>query len=213
VGEGWTSVRLDEIEPIPVAGGLLWQPLRRTLGVQAFGVNAYVASQVGADVVEEHSERRLRHEEVYVVLTGRATFTLDDETLDAPAGTVLFVRDPDVRRHARAEEEGTSVLAIGGRPGEPYSPSAWEWYFAAERYRESRDYDAALALMQEALERFPDHAGTLYSLACWEAMAGRRDEALEHLRRAVELEPDVRRYATTDADLDAIRDDPRFPAG
>ena len=205
-------MRLEEIEPIPVAGRLLWRPLRRTLGVQAFGLNAYVAPEAGADVVEEHSERQLRHEEVYVVLAGRATFTLDGDTLDAPAGTVVFVRDPEVRRYARAQAPGTSVLAIGGRPGEPYSPSAWEWYFAAERHRESRDYDAALALLYEALERFPDHVGTLYSLACWEAMAGKRDEALAHLRRAVELQPDVREYAAKDADLDAIRDDPRFPA-
>ena len=115
MAEGWKSVRLDEIEPISVVGGtLLWRPVRRTLDIGAFGINAYVAPNVGDDVVEEHTERSLGHEEVYVVLSGRATFTLDDETLDAPAGTLVFIRDVDVRRHARAEEPGTSVLAIGG---------------------------------------------------------------------------------------------------
>ena len=91
---GWQSVRLDEIEPISVVGGtLLWRPVRRTLDVGAFGINAYTAPNAGDDVVEEHTEETLGHEEVYVVLSGRATFTLDGETLDAPAGTAVFVRD------------------------------------------------------------------------------------------------------------------------
>ncbi len=85
--------------------------------MQAFGINAYVAANAGDDVVEEHTESSLQHEEVYVVLTGRATFQLGDEELDARAGTVVFVRDPELKRHARAEEPGTSVLAIGGKVG------------------------------------------------------------------------------------------------
>ena len=116
--DGWQSIHLDEIEPIPVVNGtLLWRPVRRALDIGAFGINAYVAPRAGDDVVEEHTESSLGHEEVYVVLSGRATFTLDDETLDAPAGTVVFIRDADVKRHARAEEPDTSVLAVGGRRG------------------------------------------------------------------------------------------------
>ena len=115
MAEGWKSVRLDEIEPIAVDGGkLLWRPLRRTLDVEAFGINAYVAPNAGDDVVEEHTEKTHMHEEIYLVLSGRATFTLDGETLDAPAGTAVFIRDPGVKRHARAEEPDTAVLAVGG---------------------------------------------------------------------------------------------------
>src|SRR5437899_12473905 len=92
VAQGWRSVRLEEIEPIPVVGGtLLWRPLRRTLDVGAFGVNAYTAPSVGDVVVEAHTEESLGHEEIYVVLSGRATFKLDEETHEAPAGTVVFV--------------------------------------------------------------------------------------------------------------------------
>ena len=117
----WASIRLEEIEPIPVVGGtLLWQPVRRTLDIGAFGINAYVAPNAGDDVVEEHTEEALGHEEIYVVLTGRATFTLDDETLDAPTGTVVFVRDPKVKRHAQAMEPDTAVLAVGGPRGGAY---------------------------------------------------------------------------------------------
>jgi hypothetical protein len=51
-----------------------------------------------------------------------------------------------------------------------------------------------------------------YQLACWEALAGRSDEALEHLNRAVELGGEkFRTYASDDEDLDSIRSDPRFP--
>jgi tetratricopeptide (TPR) repeat protein len=213
VGAGWQSVRLDEIEPIAVVGGkLLWRPVRRTLDVGAFGINAYVASAAGDDVVEEHTESQLGHEEVYVVLEGRATFTLGEETLDAPAGTVVFIRDPAVKRHARAEEPGTAVLALGGPRDAAYEPSAWEDYFAAERHRNAGDYDAYADELVEALARRPDHPGTLYNLACAEALAGRDDDALEHLRRAIELRPELAEYAQEDEDFAALRDRPDWPA-
>jgi len=210
--ERWQSVRIDEIEPITVAGGLQWRPLRRTLGIEAFGINAYVAPKAGDDVVEKHSEANLRHEEMYVVLSGRATFTLDDDTVDAPAGTVVFIRDPEVTRHARAEEPGTAVLAIGGKPGEAYSPSAWEWYFYAERFRSSEDWEGAIAFLEEGAERYPDHPGMLYALGCFEALAGRPDDALAHVRRAVELHAGFADWAQKDDDLASIRDLSGFPA-
>ena len=106
------------------------------------------------------------------MIVGHATFTLDGEEIDAPQGTVVFIRDPKVRRSAVAVEPGTTVLAIGGVPG-VHTPSAWEWYFEAEKYRESGDHAAALELLGDAQERFPDHAGVLYSLACWQSLAGR----------------------------------------
>jgi mannose-6-phosphate isomerase-like protein (cupin superfamily) len=206
VSDRWTSLRVDELPSIKVAGDLRWKPVRRTLGIEAFGMNAYTGEKPGDDVVERHSEETLRHEEVYVVLSGRASFELDGETLDAPAGTIVFLRDPATRRYARAAEPGTTVLAVGGKPGEPYTPSAWEWYFEAERFRDPLDPEAALRLMDEANERFPGHAGVVYSTACWLALAGRDDEALESLRRAVELEPRAREWAASDDDLVSIRD-------
>jgi uncharacterized Ntn-hydrolase superfamily protein len=40
-GDRVKVVRIQEIEPIPVVGGeLQWRPLRRTLGIEAFGINA-----------------------------------------------------------------------------------------------------------------------------------------------------------------------------
>ena len=210
--DGWRSVLIDEIEPISVIDGtLLWRPVRRALDIGAFGINAYIAPNAGDDVVEEHTERSLGHEEVYVVLSGRATFTLDGEALDAPAGTLVFIRDVDVRRHARAEEPGTSVLAIGGPRDAAYEPSAWEDYFAAERHRTAGNYDAYLAELTDALERRPDHPGALYHVACAEALAGRADDAVEHLRRALEVRPELAEHARADEDFASLRDRPDWP--
>jgi len=214
VASGWQSIRLDEIDPIPVvAGTLLWRPVRRALDVGAFGINAYTAPNAGDDVVEEHTESTLRHEEVYVVLTGHATFTLDDETLDAPAGTVVFVRDPLVKRHARADEPGTQVLAVGGPRSEAYEPSPWEDVFAAEPARAAGDYEAYAAALADALERRPDHPATLYNLARAEALAGRADDAIAHLRRALELRPELKEHAQKDEDLVSLRELPGWPSG
>jgi hypothetical protein len=206
VPEGWQAVHLNEIEPISVVGGaLLWRPVRRTLDVGAFGINAYAAPDIGDVVVEEHTETALGHEEIYVVLTGRATFTLDGETLDAPAGTVVFVRDPAVERTAHAAEPDTSVLAVGGPREGSYEPSPWEDFFAAERHRAAGDYDTYAAELAAALERRPDHPATLYNLACAEALAGRPEVALVHLRRALELRPDLGDLAREDEDLASVR--------
>jgi tetratricopeptide (TPR) repeat protein len=212
VERGWQSVRLDEIDPIPVvAGTLLWRPLRRTLDIGAFGINAYTAPNAGDDVVENHTEKMLGHEEVYVVLSGRATFTLDEETLDAPAGTVVFVRDPAIRRHARATEPDTSVLAIGGPRAAAYEPSVWEHAFFAEKHRAVAEYEAAAAEISVGLERHPDDPGLLYDLGCAEALAGRPEDALEHVRRALELRPEFLDHAQKDPDLVSLRELPGWP--
>lgn len=210
---GWRSVRLDEIELIPVVGGtLLWRPVRRTLDIGAFGINAYVAPNAGDDVIEEHTEQSLGHEEVYVVLSGRALFSLGEETLDAPAGTIVYLHDPGVRRHARAEEPNTTVLAIGGPRGGAYEPSAWEDYFVAERHRVAGDFDAYANELEDVLVKRPDHPATLYNTACAEVLAGRTDAALTHLRRALELKPEWSDMAQKDEDLASLRDQPGWPS-
>jgi tetratricopeptide (TPR) repeat protein len=213
MADTWGSLRLDEIDPIPVVNGtLLWRPIRRTLDIGAFGINAYVAPEAGVDVVEEHTESALGHEEVYIVLSGRATFTLGDDELDAPTGTVVFIRDPAVKRHARAEEPGTQVLAVGGRRGEGFEPSPWEDFFAAEPLRAAGEYDTYVAALASALVKRPDHPATLYNLACAEALAGRADDALAHLRRALELKPEWAEMAQKDDDFASVRDAPDWPA-
>ena len=200
---GWRSVKLDDVEPIPLEPeGILWRPLRQLLDVEAFGINAFVAPNAGDDVVDEHNEEMLSQEEVYIVLSGRATFTIDHEILDAPAGTVVFVHDPAVTRHARAEEPRTAVLAVGGPRGAVYEPPAWE----AERHRAAGDFDAYADELAAAVAQRPGHPGLLYVLAGAEALAGRPDAAIGHLRRALELRPSLAEAARENEDLASIRD-------
>jgi mannose-6-phosphate isomerase-like protein (cupin superfamily) len=126
------TARIDEIEPLDL-NGVRWRPLRRTLGVRAFGVNVMEAD-AGAAVVHEHDETESgagaqRHEELYVVLAGAAEFTVDADTVAASAGTLVFVPDPAARRGARALADGTRLLAIGGPVDEAYRPPPWEAWF------------------------------------------------------------------------------------
>jgi hypothetical protein len=207
----WEAARFDELESLAGPGTLRWKPVRRHFGITAHGINAYTADEVGQDVVEDHTEERLGHEELYVVLAGRATFRLDDEEVDAPAGTAVFVRDPAVRRAATAAEAGTTVLAIGGRPGS-HEISVWEYSFAAYGLLAADKVDRGLAVLQEGLDAKGEEARLLYDMACLEARSGRTDQALDHLARAVELDPRYAGYAADDSDLDPLRGDPRFPA-
>jgi len=185
--------------------------VRRTLGIRAFGINAYTADEAGKHVVEEHSELQLLHEEVYVVIAGRAQFTLGDDEVVAGPGTLVCVRDPETKRAAVALEPGTTVLAVGGRPGEAYEPSAWEWAFAASPHRDGGDYGTGLAIVREGLEESGNPV-LHYHVAYYEALNGNRDGALEHLRRAVEHRPEVRARAREDEDFASLRDDPEFLA-
>jgi tetratricopeptide (TPR) repeat protein len=126
--------------------------------------------------------------------------------VDAPEGTAVFISEPKVRRSAIAREAPTTVLAIGGKPGEPYEPSAWEWYFAADPLIREARYDEAIALLEDGLEQKGEQPGIVYTLACAEALAGHRDAALGYVRRAIELEPRYREHARGDADLVSIHD-------
>ena len=205
------TVRLDDIEGVPVFGSLVWKPVRRTLGVTAFGINAYTAARAGDEVVEDHTEAQLGHEEIYAVVSGHAIFTVDGEQVDAPAGTLVFLDDPAQRRSAVAREPGTTVLAIGGVPGR-HEVSPWEYFFPALPYVGAGDYDTARTMLEEAIAERPDFPALHYALACVEARAGNRARALDELATSVAAAERFRACAQTDTDLDSIRDDPRFPA-
>jgi quercetin dioxygenase-like cupin family protein len=128
------SVRVAQIHEVPAADapveGLTWHPVRRHLDIRPFGTNAYTAAAAGDLVIEPHDEDEF--EELYVVVSGAAEFTVDDETFVAPAGTLVLVTPPS-HRVARATEPGTAILAVGNVPGKAYEVSEWEdrWLGAA----------------------------------------------------------------------------------
>jgi quercetin dioxygenase-like cupin family protein len=202
-------VHLDELERLPVDDeGLLWRPLRRRIGLEAFGSNAWTGAKTGDRVVEEHKEED-GHEELYFVATGRATFTLGDEEIDAPPGTAIFA-PPGTKRGAIAAEPETTVLVFGAKPGVPHEISEWEDTFSAYAYLKLGDEKQGRKAIESALER--DTWRSHYHAACFESLTGNPDRALEHLLRAVELDAKAREWAQDDRDLDSIRDRPEFPA-
>jgi tetratricopeptide (TPR) repeat protein len=201
---GYEIASLTGVESVPGPGTLRWTPLRKHFGITAFGINAYTAAEAGQDVVEEHTEERLGHEEVYVVVSGRATFVLDGEEHDVPAGSAVYLRDPTVKRFARAEEPGTTVLAIGGKPGQ-HEISAWEYFFAAYPKADAGDFEGALAELDAGLEQKPGYAPLFYHRACILSRAGRLDEARDFLDRALAGDPELKRWADEDEDLAPLR--------
>ena len=215
MSERWVVRRLEDIGDFVDEERARWFPIRIELDINAFGVNAWRATEPGQELIEEHDEvggSAGRHEELYVVLSGHATFTVDGETVDAPAGKLVFVRDPALKRAARADEAGTTVLVAGGKRGEPFSISPWERQSEGLRFFATKEYERAVEFFERMHREEPDQAGVLYNLACAESLLGRTDEALGHLERSIALQPRFRDAAQTDSDFDPIRADPRFPA-
>ena len=209
---GYEVAHVDELDVMPVNNGeFVWRPVRRRFGITAFGTNAYSAEKAGQRVLEEHHERD-GHEEMYVVLRGRATFTLGDDEVDAGPGTLVFVR-PGTRRGAIAAEDATFILAVGAKPGVVFEPSLWEDVFAAYSYAEQGDLERGRTLVQEAIERAPDAWQGYYNSACIEARFGDADAAIAQLQRSVELDAvATKKAAASDSDLDSIRSRPDYPA-
>jgi cupin domain len=117
--------------------------------LEAFGAAGFVGREPGDLVVEPHTEEEGRgHQELYVVLRGAARFTLDGETLDASAGTLIVV-EPHVHRGAVAIDADTAVLAFGGPP--TFVPAGHE-YMARVR----GDKLAARRWLDEAVAREPE---------------------------------------------------------
>lgn len=204
------TIHLDELESIPGPGSLTWRPVRATLGIRAFGCNAYTAAKAGDDVVEPHTEDpTLAHQELYFVAAGRATFTIDGEEYDAPTGTYVFIPDPASHRHAVAAEPQTTVLSFGGPP--TFEPSAWEWSFRAGPLIRT-DPRRAREILTEGLDARPQSPGLLYDLACLDAIEGDRDAAVAGLRLALQKRPELAESARNDDDLASLRGDPDFEA-
>ncbi len=187
-----------------------WSPLRKHLGVQSFGVNAWTASEVGGELIGEHDEVPSGHEELYLVVSGRASFTVDGEEIDAAPGTVVFVADPAVKRKAVAAEAGTTVCAVGGKPGEAYRPRSWEVNAAVFALFGKEQFTDAKDMLLDALEQYDDRGALLYNLACAEARLGDPEAAFGYLERGVAERPDLAQLARRDDDLASLQDDPRF---
>jgi tetratricopeptide (TPR) repeat protein len=206
---GWKAAHLDEIEEFDDAG-CHYRPVRLHLGLSAFGASVWTARSADDLVINEHDPGDpTADQELFLVVRGHAVFELDGERVDAPSGTFVSA-SPGIRRRATAKEPETAILLIEGTPGNGYEPRGWElWAPLAPMYDAGRYTEVADAL-RNAVEAHPEYGMLFFNLACCESMTGNRTEALDHLRRAIELAEEFRDDARSDADLDAIRDEPGF---
>jgi tetratricopeptide (TPR) repeat protein len=216
VDKGYVFAKLDELEAAPLTApgatddGRRRYDVRRRLDITSFGVQAFRAPD-GIDVIREHDETLLGEagqEELYIVLGGTATFVIDGESVEAPAGSLVHVQ-PTAKRKATANEEETTILVVGGTSGKAYEPSPEEAAEAFAAYN-AGDYETALAKQLVVIEKRPEDPVAHFNAGCFAARAGHADEAIEHLRRAVEINERVKELMATDEDLDSIREDQRF---
>jgi tetratricopeptide (TPR) repeat protein len=203
-------VKLEEIEEIS-DGRVPWRPIRHHFRINSFGVNAFTGANAGDRIINEHDEadEHDRQEELYLVHSGRARFELDGEQVDAPTGTLVYA-EPGVKRTAFAEEPGTTLIALGGVPGKAYEAGGWEVWMPFQKLYVEGKYDEAADRARPAVEANPEYAGPLYNLACVESLAGRKDDAIKHLRMSLERSDQFRSMAAEDSDFDPIREEPAF---
>ena len=208
MSDGYEILSLDEVETAPHRGSNL-VPVRYLLGYRAAGVNAW-RGDAGEQLIPPHEEDS-GNEELYVVVNGRAAFTVGEETVDARSGTLVFV-PAEVHRTAVAEEHGTIVFVVGATIGEAFDGGGWDTFAVADGLRQAGRIDESRAVMAKAMADRPEMWALPYNAACLEALSGNTDEALDWLRRAMELAPadEIGPYLREDSDLDSLRDDPRF---
>ena len=200
-------VHVDEVESLPLAHlGLQWKPVRHALDVSAFGINAYHAPNAGDPVVEEHADE---HQELYLVLRGRARFRSGDDEFDAPAGTFVLFESKE-HRVALAAEADTVVVAIGAE-ARRFEPSGWEYAFRGKALFDLGRVDEARQAVEEGLRAHPGRADLLYGRACLEAADGGREAAFATLREAAGTFPGVLEWAQQEEVFAPLRDDPAFP--
>jgi quercetin dioxygenase-like cupin family protein len=112
----YTIVQAADVEPAFGA----FRKMRAALGVEGFGINQ-VELPAGASG-REHDETSSGQEEVYVVLSGAGRMTVDGEDVPLRAGTWLRI-DAGSTRLPTAGPDGMTFIAVGGPPGQAYTPS------------------------------------------------------------------------------------------
>ena len=216
VEKGYILARLEELEASPLVApdatddGRRRFDVRRKLDITGFGVQGFSAPS-GIDVIRSHDEMLLGEagqEELYIVIDGAATFEIDGETIEAPAGTLVHVQ-PTATRKATATDDEATILVVGGTPGKAYEPYPEEAAEAFAAYN-AGDYETALAKQLVVVEKRQSDPVVHFNAGCFAARAGHADEAIGHLGRAVEINDRIKELIATDEDLDSIRDDKRL---
>ncbi len=206
----YAIARLDEIDPLP-DGRYRYQPVRHHLGIQGFGVTAWVGAAAGDPIINEYDEDSEPAEELFIVLSGRAIFEVDGEKVEAAVGTLVFTAQ-GARRTAVAADPSTTILVVDGTPGKAYDASGWELWAPLRPLYDKGEHAKLRARLEDLIAANPQYPMLVYNLACSESLSGRTAEAIDHLRRAVGASEKFRADARKDSDFDPIRGEPSFKA-
>jgi hypothetical protein len=206
----YAIARLDEIDELP-DGSYRYRPVRHHFGITGFGVTAWVAARAGDPIINEYDEDSAPSEELFVVVSGRATFDLDGEQVEATPGTLIYT-EPGTQRTAVAVEPATTVLALDGTPGKAYNATGWELWAPLRPLYDGHDYAELSARLRELIAANPEYPMLVYNLACSESLSGHASQAIEELRRAITASEKHREDARNDSDFDPIRSEPMFKA-
>jgi mannose-6-phosphate isomerase-like protein (cupin superfamily) len=123
-GSGWKVAAIDEIPPVKDDWPATWKSVRHHFGITSFGVNA-VTKDEDKVLIPEHDHAETGEQELYVVLAGEATATLDGEQVQVPAGSAVGV-EGGTRRKFESAASPTTLMVIGGTPGQAYEIGEWE---------------------------------------------------------------------------------------
>ncbi len=122
--KGWQTADIHDIPPIKESWGKSWHSIRHYFGISGFGVNAATKNK-GESLTPEHDETKSGQQELFIVTEGKAEFCVAGKSFVGMPGCLVFV-EPHIRRSAKAVDSPTSLLMIGGAPGQAYKIGAWE---------------------------------------------------------------------------------------
>ena len=205
---GYAVARLDEIDAL-ADGQYRYRPVRHHFGITSFGVTAWVGAAAGDAIINEFDEGSEPAEELFLVVSGRAVFELEDKQVEASPGTLVYT-SPGTRRTAVAAEPATTILAFDGSPGKAYDATGWELWAPLRPLYDEGDHAELSARLEEAIAANPGYPMLVYNLACSESLTGHPAEAINHLRRAIDASEKFRADARNDTDFAPIRHEPEF---
>ncbi len=174
----------------------------------SIGATAWTASEAGDPIIAEYDADSAPAEQLFLVVSGGAIFNVEGETLTARPGTLVFTA-PGVNRTGGPQNPA--------RPSSPsmvrhtaYDATGWELWAPLVPLNESGQHTELASRMVEVIATNPQYPMLGYNLACCESLSGRTDEAIEHLRQAVQAAEKFRADARDDADFDPVRNEPAF---
>ena len=150
------------------------------------------------------------HEAVAMYERGLQALQRRDFAASAAALRTVIERYPDERELLERARLYLKVCERELEPKEPAPKTADEWVYAATVAQNSGDDATAYKHLQRALSEDARHDHAQYLMAVATAQRGDTAGALDHLRRAIALNPENRSRARQDSDLDGVRDDPGF---